>query len=133
MHGLAVTEKAACSLDAEIRHLANPASCDYYPLASEREDHAFNTPYVLLKLKKIMDNAYMILAIEAIHAAQAIDLRGHVRLGSSTAALYSMLREAVDFLECDRELWRDLENAAKLLRSDLLYDALPPLNEDKWR
>jgi histidine ammonia-lyase len=120
MHGLAETEKIACALDAEIRHLANPASCDYYPLAASREDHANNTPYVLLKLRRILDNAFMIFGIEAIHASQAIDLRRQrfsVGLGKATGALFSMLRETIPFMASDRELWKDIGAAAELLKS----------------
>ncbi|MDR1965956.1 MAG: aromatic amino acid ammonia-lyase [Synergistaceae bacterium] len=124
MHGLAVAEKVASSVDAETRHLANPASCDYYPLASDREDHGCNAPYVILKLKRILENAYMILAIESLHAAQAVDLRLDASLGAATGVLHSELRKKAEFIELDRELSGDLASIAGLLRSDELFELI---------
>jgi len=42
---------------------------DYFSVAGEIEDHANNTPFVVTKTKKIVDNLRYILGIEALHAA----------------------------------------------------------------
>jgi len=113
-------QKTFSVLDAEIRHLSNPVVSDYFPLAGEIEDHATNSALVIQKLRKILDNLYYIIGIEAIHAAQAIDLRKGVKLGVGTSAVYEMIREQIPFLEKDRNLSLDIERAYQLLKSKRL-------------
>jgi len=107
--GYSTLQKTASSLDAEIRHLSNPVSADYMSLSGDMEDHATNAPLVVAKTRDITDRLLYVLAIEAINAAQAIDLRGGVRLGSGTGALYKKLRSVVPFLAEDRNVSRDVE------------------------
>jgi len=107
--GYSTLQKTASSLDAEIRHLSNPASADYMSLSGDMEDHATNAPLVVTKTRDIIDRLLYVLAIEAINAAQAIDLRRGVRLGSGTDALYRKVRSVVPFLAEDRNVSRDVE------------------------
>jgi len=107
--GYSTLQKTASSLDAEIRHLSNPASADYMSLSGDMEDHATNAPQVVAKTRDIIDRLLYVLAIEAINAAQAIDLRGGVRLGNGTGALYKKVRSVVLFLAEDRNVSRDVE------------------------
>ena len=116
--GFATTQKVFTSLDTEIRHLSNPATADFYSLAGEIEDHANNTPYVIDKLKKIVDNMFYILAIEAMHAAQAIDLRDDWILGEGTQLAYDKIRETVPFYNEDRPIYRDIKEIYNLVKSD---------------
>ncbi|MBJ6359921.1 histidine ammonia-lyase [Paenibacillus sp. GCM10012307] len=110
-------QKTFSALDAEIRHLINPSSSDYYALAGDIEDHGSNAPLVVSKVEQITDRLLYILAIEAIHAAQAIDLREAVQLGQGTRTLYKAIREVVPFLDKDRCLTDDIEASYTLLRS----------------
>jgi histidine ammonia-lyase len=110
-------QKTFTALDAEIRHLINPSSSDYYALAGDIEDHGSNAPFVVNKIEQIIERLFYILAIEAIHAAQAIDLRANVRLGRGTQVLYEAIREDVPFLERDRCLTGDIEAVYTRFRS----------------
>ncbi len=111
-------QKNFTALDAEIRQLANPSTLDFYSVAGEIEDHANNTVQIIKRIDKIMNNLYVILGQELMHAAQAIDLREDVELGASTRKLYEALREVVPFLDADRPLTFDIEKAAKVMRSN---------------
>lgn len=113
----ATIQKVFTSLDTEIRHLSNPAISDYFSLAGDIEDHANNTPYIVQKTRKIVDNLYYILGIEAIHAAQAIDLRTDIHMGKGTKAAYEAIREEIPFLDKDRPLSYDIKKAYDLLKS----------------
>lgn len=113
--GFCTVQKTATSLDAEIRHLSNPVSADYMSLAGDMEDHAANSPFVVSKTREIVERATYILAIEALHAAQAIDLRGNLLLGEGTRAVYHLLRSQVPFLAQDRNQTTDIELAYQLL------------------
>lgn len=127
-------QKPFTALDAEIRHLMNPVSTDYYAVAGDMEDHATNGPYVMEKTLKIIENAFYILGIEAMHAAQAIDLRSWLRpdqvldlaaisemeprlaLGEGSYRLYQDIRNKIPFLQKDRPLTPDIEAAYQVLR-----------------
>ncbi|MCK8827298.1 aromatic amino acid ammonia-lyase [Natroniella acetigena] len=110
-------QKPFASLNSEIRHLANPSSIDYQSLAGHIEDHSTNSSHVVERLFKIIDNIYYILGIEAMHSAQAIDLRGVSNtLGEGTKQLYKLFREEIPFLEKDRVLTKDIEKAYQLLK-----------------
>jgi histidine ammonia-lyase len=115
VHAFGTIQKVFCSLDAENRHLSNPVSADYSSLSEDMEDRGNNTPYVMMKTAKMVDNIYYILGIEMIHAAQAIDLRKPTSLGRGTGAAKEALRERVPFLDTDRNLSVDVAAAHELL------------------
>ncbi|MBU5673902.1 HAL/PAL/TAL family ammonia-lyase [Paenibacillus brevis] len=116
--GFCTLQKTATSLDAEIRHLINPVSTDFYSLAGDLEDHATNAPLVVRNLREIIERIYYILAIELLHAAQAVQLRPPgFRMGEGTRQLYEALREEVPFLSEDRILTGDIDRTYRLLSS----------------
>ncbi len=115
--GYCTVQKTITSLDTEIRHLINPASSDYFSLAGDIEDHAANSPFVVAKTREIIDRLHIVLGIEALHAAQAIDLRGGIRLGKGTEAAYQAIRSVVPFLAEDRNLSVDIAQAYGVLKS----------------
>lgn len=115
--GFCTVQKTATSLDAEIRHLSNPVSADYMSLAGDIEDHAANSPFVVSKTREIVERVTYILAIEALHAAQAIDLHGNLILGAGTGIGYKLLRAEVPFLSQDRNQTADIEKVYRLLKN----------------
>lgn len=115
-------QKPFTSLDTEIRHLANPSSMDYFSVAGEIEDHANNTPHVVRRVAKIVDNLYYILGIELLHAAQCIDLRKPDKLGNVTQAVYNELRKEIPFLEKDRCLTIDIKKTYDIIKSGTLLN-----------
>jgi histidine ammonia-lyase len=115
VHAFGTIQKVFCALDAENRHLSNPVSADYASLSEDMEDRGNNTPYVMLKTAKMIDNLYIILGIEILHAAQAIDLRKPTSLGKGTHAAQEALRETIPFLDTDRNLSVDVAASHRLL------------------
>ena len=115
-------QKTFSALEAEIRHLSNPASTDYLALSGEIEDHATNAPLVVSKTAKIVDNLRYMLGMEAYHAAQAIDLRGMAPLGAATAEAYAAVRSVVPFLNQDRVISADIVKGYDLMASGRLSD-----------
>jgi histidine ammonia-lyase len=120
----ATIQKTFSSLDTEIRHLSNPASADFLPLAGDIEDHANNGRLVVEKTTRIVDNLWYILGIEAMHACQAIDLRPGIGQGRGTAAAHAVFRQVVPFLEEDRVLTYDIRAAYRALRDGSLRRAV---------
>jgi len=113
-------QKTFTYLDAENRMLANPSSMDYYSLAGNIEDHASNAPLAADKALKIIDNLRYIIGIEAIHAAQAVDLRGNVKMGKGTEKAYEAIRNEIPFLDKDRNLSVDIKKAYELIKAKKL-------------
>lgn len=113
-------QKTFTALDAEIRQLSNPVSADYYSLAGDIEDHSTNAPLAVSKTSEIIDRLTYILAIEAMHAAQAIDLRKGIKLGESTQSAYNRIRLVIPFLDQDRSMSVDIKAAYTLLKSGAL-------------
>ncbi|AKL97281.1 histidine ammonia-lyase HutH [Clostridium aceticum] len=124
-------QKSFTSLDTEIRHLSNPATVDYYSLAGDIEDHANNSPFVVRKTAKILDNLYYILGMEAMHAVQAIDLRKATRLGKGTRTAYEVMRTEIPFLERDRNLSIDIKKAYNIVKSKAILKAVKEAVEDR--
>jgi histidine ammonia-lyase len=75
---------------------------------------------------EILENVRLVLAVELLTAAQAIDLRpeGPSRLGRGTAAAHRVVRQTVSFLEHDRPLSPDIETLAELISSEQLIQAV---------
>ncbi|MFZ5966948.1 MAG: HAL/PAL/TAL family ammonia-lyase [Bacillota bacterium] len=117
-------QKTFTALDTENRHLANPVTADYYSLAGEIEDHGSNTPLIVQKTAKIVDNIRYIFGMEAMHAVQAIDLRKATRLGKGTKAAYDAFRSEIPFLESDRNLTVDIQKAYDIIKSGKLLTAV---------
>jgi histidine ammonia-lyase len=84
------------------------------------EDHANNAPYIVQKTRKIVDNLFYILGIEALHAAQAVELRNDIHLGKGTKAAFEAIRTAVPFYDKDRNLSVDIKKSYEVLRSGIL-------------
>mgnify|MGYP006282720213 CR=1 FL=1 len=116
-------QKPFTALNSEVRELSNPSSVDYMAVAGNIEDHASNAPQVVDKLSKIIDNIYYILGLEALHAAQAVDLRGvEDSLGEDTKKLYKSLREDIPFLDQDRPLTDDIEKSYQVVKNNEIID-----------
>ncbi len=107
-NGLNSLQKTASYLHGEIRLKATPASLDTIPVSETVEDHAPNTPLCVRKLEEQLLAWGMLVAIEAMVAAQAVDLRG-VRPAPATARLYAAVRDAVPMLTTDRETGPDAD------------------------
>lgn len=110
-------QKTFTSLDTENRMLANPSSMDYFAVAGTIEDHANNSPLVVEKLSRLVDNIKYIIGIEMLHAAQAVDLRKEKELGQGTSQAHALIRKHITFLEKDRCLTTDIKAMYDLIQS----------------
>jgi histidine ammonia-lyase len=69
-----------------------------------------------IKNFQIMDNAYGILGIEFMAAAQALDFR-EFTFGKGVTKAKEVVRKYVDFLEIDRPLYPDHTRMKELVKS----------------
>ena len=114
--GFMIVQYTAAALCTENKILAHPASVDTIPSSANVEDHVSMGATAALKLRQVADNLETVLALEALCAAQAVDLRKKAigadkRLGEGTSPLYAAIRERIPFVECDEYLKGHIEAA----------------------
>jgi len=114
--GLMIAQYTAAGLVSENKRLAAPASVDSIPTSAMQEDHVSMGWHAGRKLRKVVDNLRMILAVELVAAARAIEARAPHKPAPATAAMIARLREVVPGVGPDRFLAPELEAAAELLR-----------------
>lgn len=114
--GFATAQKPLTALANEIRHLAHPACLDFLPVSESIEDHATMAPRSVAKLDQMRERLIHLIAIEAIIAAQAVDLRAtdaRSTLGAGAREIYEGVRARSAFLDDDRSLAPDFEAVAE--------------------
>ena len=100
-------------LIVEQRILSAPASIQSIPAAADQEDFVSMGMNTAIKNGQILDNAYGVLGIEFMAAAQALDFR-EFRPGKGTQKAREVIRCHVKHLDVDRPLFDD-HNAMKAL------------------
>jgi histidine ammonia-lyase len=115
--GLMIAQYTQAGLVSENKRLAAPASVDSIPSSAMQEDHVSMGWHAARKLRKIVDNLRMILAVELTAAARAVELRAPHKPSPVSAELISRLRKVVPGMGTDRFLAPELAAAAELLRS----------------
>ncbi|MCP4551021.1 MAG: aromatic amino acid lyase [Bacteroidetes bacterium] len=111
--GLMLSQYTADMQIVEQRILSAPASIQSIPAAADQEDFVSMGMNTALKNIQILDNAFGILGIEFMAAAQALDFREY-RFGKGVTKAKEIIRKYVDFLDIDRPLYND-HNAMKAL------------------
>jgi histidine ammonia-lyase len=119
--GLMLAQYTAASLVSESKSLAHPASVDSIPSSAGQEDHVSMGMTSARHLRSVVVNAEIVLALELLAAAQALDLRG-TRPGNGSAAARDAIRERIAFLDADRELRGDVDEVVELVRGGLLLE-----------
>lgn len=115
--GFMIAQYTAAALVSENKVLCHPASVDSIPTSAGQEDHVSMGNHAGLKLARVLANAERVLAIELLCASQGVDFLKPRRPGRGAAALHSMLRARVPYLEVDRVLSDDIELVAEQIAS----------------
>ena len=119
--GLMLSQYTADSLIVEQRILSNPASIQSIPAAADQEDFVSMGMNTAIKNFQILDNAYGILGIELIAAAQALDFREY-KFGKGVTKAKEIIRKYVKFLDKDRPLHTDHTKMKELVKSYEILD-----------
>jgi len=114
--GMMLSQYTADHLIVEQRILSAPASIQSIPAAADQEDFVSMGMNTALKNGQILDNAYGVLGIEFMAAAQAMDFRQFLP-GRGTAKAREVIRKYVDHLEVDRPLYNDHNAMMALVKS----------------
>lgn len=114
--GLMLSQYTADMQIVEQRILSMPASIQSIPAAADQEDFVSMGMNTAIKNFQILENAYGVLGIEMMAAAQALDMRDY-SFGKGVAKAKETVRKYVDFLEIDRPLYPDHTRMQDLVRS----------------
>jgi histidine ammonia-lyase len=114
--GMMLSQYTADSLIVEQRILSAPAAVASIPAAADQEDFVSMGMNTAIKNGQIIDNAYGVLGIEFMAAAQALDLRGF-QPGRGVEVARKTIRKHVDFLDEDRPLYPDHTKMKELVKS----------------
>ncbi|MBT4292536.1 aromatic amino acid lyase [bacterium] len=121
--GLMLSQYTADSLIVEQRILSTPASVASIPAAADQEDFVSMGMNTAIKNAQILENAYGVLGIELMAAAQAIDFRDH-KPGVGVQKAHEVVRKHVEFLDIDRPLHEDHTRMMALVKSCEVLEAV---------
>jgi len=119
--GLMLSQYTADMQIVEQRILSTPASIQSIPAAADQEDFVSMGMNTALKNFQILDNAYGVLGIEFMAAAQGLDFRNH-KFGDGVSIAFEEIRKCVDFLDVDRPLYADHNTMKELVKSCKILD-----------
>jgi len=130
--GLMIAEVTSAALMSENKQMSHPASVDSTPTSANQEDHVSMACHGARRLLQMTDNLATIIGIEALTAAQGVELRSPLTTSPELQRVIATIRAAVPSLEEDRYMANDLRAAADLVATGALAasvsaDILPVL------
>ena len=119
--GLMLSQYTADTMIVEQRILSSPASIGSIPAAADQEDFVSMGMNTAIKNAQILDNAYGVLGIEFIAAAQALDFR-EFSPGQGVRKAKEVVRKHVHHLDEDRPLYPDHTRMKEVVKSCEILD-----------
>ena len=121
--GFMIVQYVAAALTNEIKVLAHPASIDSIPTSAGMEDFNSMGATSAHKMLRILEQAYQIVAIEYMCAAQMLDFRLPLRPGTGVRQAFAIVRSFVAKLEQDRSMAPDIATLARVMQEGV-FDVL---------
>jgi len=120
--GMMLSQYTADHLIVEQKILSAPASIQSIPAAADQEDFVSMGMNTAIKNGQILDNAYGVIGIEFMAAAQALDFR-EFQPGKGTQCAREVIRKHVEHLHVDRPLYNDHNKMKELVkRGEILVE-----------
>src|SRR4030042_5650577 len=114
--GMSLSQYTADTLIVEQRILSMPASIQSIPAAADQEDFVSMGMNTAIKNGQILENAYGVLGIEFMAAAQGLDFRDFT-FGKGVQTAHRVIRNHVAHLDEDRPLYPDHNTMLALVKS----------------
>ena len=115
--GFMMPQVTAAALVSENKVLAHPASVDSITTSGNKEDYVSMGMTAAIKLKKIVENTRNTLAIEAMAAAQALDLLAPLKSSKRLQQAHAAIRAVSPKLDKDRVMYQDFVRIAEVIAS----------------
>jgi histidine ammonia-lyase len=127
--GFMIAHVTAAALTSENKTLAHPASADTVPTSAGQEDHVSMAPWAGIKLGRVLKNVDHILAVEALAAAEAIDLQRPAKTTKELEPVQTAIRKLAPGASGDRRLDIGISALASAIGDgSLLEDSVPTLS-----
>jgi len=107
--GFMIAQVTAAALAAENQCLANPSSVTSLPTSANQEDHVSMATYGARRLADMVNNAAVVVGVEAMAAAQGMEFDRSLKSSPLIEAQFAAIRQRVAFLEQDRYLAPDVD------------------------
>ncbi|MFY8040178.1 MAG: histidine ammonia-lyase [Bosea sp. (in: a-proteobacteria)] len=118
--GFMIAEVTSAALASENRQRAAPAVIDTIPTSANQEDHVSMATHGARRLGPMAENLSRIIGIEAMMAAQGVEMRAPLTTSPRLARAVACIRTASPYLGEDRVLSGEMEATAALVRSGAL-------------
>ncbi len=113
--GFMMAHVTSAALVSECKTLSFPASVDSIPTSDDREDHVSMGPGAGFKACDIAGKIAVVLGIEMLCGAQALDLLRPKKSTKKIEWAHAKIRTEIPMLEKDRNLSIDIEKATRLI------------------
>ena len=107
--GFMIAQVTAAALAAENQCLANPSSVTSLPTSANQEDHVSMATYGARRLADMVNNAAVVVGVEAMAAAQGMEFDRSLKSSPLIEVQFAAIRQRVPFLEQDRYLAPDID------------------------
>ncbi len=119
-----LAQVTAAALVSENKQRAYPASVDSIPTSANQEDHVSMAAHAARRLSPMAENAFAVVGIEWLAAAQGCDFHAPLRSSGPLEALRARLRRDVAHLDDDRYFHPDIAAASRLARDGAIIEAV---------
>ncbi len=114
--GFMIPQYAAASVVSQNKMYCYAASSDSIVSSNGQEDHVSMGATAAIKLMKILDNLDIILAIEFMNAAQALEFRRPMKSSPIIEKFVESYRKKVSFIEKDIVMYKEIEKTVEFLK-----------------
>jgi histidine ammonia-lyase len=118
--GFMMPQVTAAALVSENKVLGHPASVDSITTSGNKEDYVSMGMTAALKLRRVIQNVRYVLAIEALAAAQAVDLLAPLKPGKRAQQALREIRAVSPMVTQDRSLAADIARVAEVIKQGKL-------------
>lgn len=122
--GFMIIQVAAASIVSENKTLCHPASVDSIPTSADKEDHVSMGAWAARKATQVVENTRRVLAMEALSAAQGIDLLRPLKSSRALESMHALIRREAAYAEMDRSYHEDLKRLECMLLSSEVVELL---------
>jgi histidine ammonia-lyase len=122
--GFMIPQVTAAALVSENKQRAYPASVDSIPTSANQEDHVSMATHGARRLLPMAANAANVIGIELLAAVQGCDFHAPMKSSKPLERARALLRAKVPHLDNDRHMSPDMEQAAALVTSGAIIDAV---------
>lgn len=120
--GFMISHYTTAALVSENKILCHPASVDSIESSQGQEDHVSMGANAGLKLGKVIENSFNVLAIELMVATQALNFRRPLKTSPILEKIIQCFRKNVPFVENDTILYPLIKVSRKFLDENNPYD-----------